>query len=63
MKDRLSTRGLLRRRNMEMEDYKCVLCNEQAEEIVEHLFIKCIFAQGCWRLINLSVDPTTIILF
>jgi hypothetical protein len=40
MKDRLSTRGLLRRRNMELEDYNCVLCNEQAKESVEHLFIK-----------------------
>jgi hypothetical protein len=59
MKYRLSTRGLLRRRNMEMEDYNCVLCNEQAEETVEHLFINCTFAQDCWRIINLSVDPTS----
>ncbi|OQU93262.1 hypothetical protein SORBI_3001G509450 [Sorghum bicolor] len=43
---------------MKMEDYKCVLCNEQTEETVEHLFINCTFAQDCWRLINLSVDPT-----
>ena len=28
------------------------------EETVEHLFINCTFAQDCWRLINLSVDPT-----
>jgi len=41
-----------------MEDYKCVLCNEQTEETVEHLFINCTFTQDCWRLINLSVDPT-----
>jgi len=32
MKDRLSTRGLLKRRNMEMEDYKCVLCNGQKRQ-------------------------------
>jgi hypothetical protein len=59
MRDRLSTRGLLRRRNMEMEDYNCVLCNEQAEGTVEHLFINCTFAEDCWRIINLSVDPTS----
>ena len=58
MKDRLSTRGLLRRRNMEMEDYNCVLCDGQVEETVEYLFISCTFAQDCWRAINLNVDPS-----
>jgi hypothetical protein len=56
MKDRLSTRGLLRRRNMDLEDYNCILCTNQVEEIVEHLFISCPFAQDCWRLLNLNVD-------
>lgn len=41
-----------------MEDYNCVLCDEQVEETVEHLFTSCTFAQDCWRAINLNVDPS-----
>lgn len=57
MKDRLSTRGLLRRRNMDIEVYTCVLCDEQVEETVEHLFLHS--AQDCWRTINLNVNLST----
>jgi hypothetical protein len=35
---------MLRRRNMELESFNCVLCNAQAEETIEHLFIDCPFA-------------------
>ena len=48
LKDRLSTRGLLRRRNMQLQDYNCVLCNEVLEETREHLFLQCPYAQECW---------------
>lgn len=45
-KDRLSTRGLLRRRNMELESYDCVLCHFDTEETV-HLFFHSPFAVCC----------------
>jgi len=49
LKDRLSTRELLKRRNMELPSYNCVLCSEEAEESVFHLFIGCHFAISCWE--------------
>lgn len=39
----LNTRSILRRRNMELESFGCVLCNLQIEETIEHLFISCLF--------------------
>ena len=56
MKDRLSTRELLRRRNMEMPDYTCVCCIQQMDESSTHLFIHCPFAQSFWGLFGLLVD-------
>jgi hypothetical protein len=32
LRDRLNSRNLLRRKNMELEDYSCVLCNTGHEE-------------------------------
>ena len=55
LKDRLSTRELLRRRNMELPDYNCVHCNTPTEETLEHLFLHCPFAHNCWASINLFV--------
>jgi hypothetical protein len=56
LKDRLSTRGLLRRRNMELESFNCVLCQGQEEESLHHLFIGCPFAAACWESIMLRID-------
>lgn len=33
-----------------------VLCTQPTEETLEHLFLKCDFAQACWLSLNLSVD-------
>jgi len=55
LKDRLSTRELPRRRNMELPDYNCVHCNTPTEETLEHLFLHCPFAHNCWASINLFV--------
>lgn len=44
IKDRLSTRNILKRRNMALDSYNCVLCNDNIEETVEHLFLHCNFA-------------------
>lgn len=53
--DRLSTRELLKRKNMELQDYDCVLCNSSMEEMLCHLLIKCPFVLACWNWIDLQV--------
>ena len=60
LKDGLSTRALLRRRNMALPDYSCVLCTSALDETLVHLFIHCPFAQACWASLGLIVgfdDP------
>lgn len=53
--DRLSTRNILRRKNMHLESFDCVLCDSPAEEEVDHLFLHCDFAKDCWNLVGLTV--------
>ena len=55
LKDRLSTRELLRRKNMILQDYSCVLCPSTSDESLEHLFIHCNFERACWASIGLIV--------
>lgn len=55
LQDRLSTRDLLRRRNMELDSYTCELCILQRPETVAHLFLHCNFAKACWDFIGVSV--------
>ena len=55
LNDRLSTRNILRRRNMTLQSYDCVLCNDASEECLDHLFLNCSFAKQCWEVI-LQVD-------
>ena len=55
LKDRLSTRNVLRRRNMNLESYNCVLCNNSVEETLEHLFLHCNFARQCWNILGIVV--------
>lgn len=54
LKDRLSTRNILRRKQMTLKTYNCEICLMMAEETVEHLFWHCPFAQQCWRLLGLK---------
>jgi len=54
--DRLSTRELLRRKNMDLLDYNCILCNGSTEESLLHLFLGCPFATQCWAWLNIQVD-------
>lgn len=56
IKDRLSTRGLLKRKNMELPSYDCVLCASNTEETLEHLFLQCPFAIQCWQMLHLQID-------
>jgi hypothetical protein len=53
--DRLSTRNILRRKNMVLPSYSCVLCSLQLEETLEHLFLECPFAQASWGILNLTI--------
>jgi hypothetical protein len=64
LKDRLSTRNILRRKNKELPSFNCVLCNLQTEETLEHLFLRCPFTVDCWHLLQLFVpqgDPFDIL--
>jgi hypothetical protein len=47
LKDMLSTRNILKRKNMQLQSYNCELCNQGVEETLEHLFLQCPFAQDC----------------
>lgn len=60
MKDRLSTRNILRWKNIQPESYNCVLCQSQPEETVQHWFFSCPFAKECGSLLNIDfqVDST-----
>lgn len=58
LKDRLSTRNLLKWRNMELQSYTCVLCGVETKESLDHLFISCPFALACWHFVDIQVDPT-----
>ena len=51
-KDKQSTRNMIRRRGMHLDDYQCVLCQQSTEETVMHLLFCCPFAKNCWNLVN-----------
>jgi hypothetical protein len=55
LKDRLSTRELLKRKEMELQDYTCVLCSLSTKESLFHLLIECPFATACWNWLGLQV--------
>lgn len=52
----LSTRSLIRRKNMDLPSYDCVLCNASVEETSEHLFLGCPFALKCWNILELHIS-------
>jgi hypothetical protein len=45
LKNRLNTRGMLQRRNMQLESYDCKLCLLQSTKVLRHLFYKCPFGK------------------
>jgi len=65
LKDRLSTRALLRRRNMHLLHYNCVFCGLNVEEDLAHLLFHCPFSMACWSTLQLvlpnSDDPCFIV--
>jgi len=54
LRDRLSTRNMLSRKNMALEDYNCVLCNAGCEETSFHLFFGCSFSLDSWSFIPIK---------
>jgi hypothetical protein len=54
LKNRLNTRNMLRRRNMELDSYSCENCLWQREETLYHLFLRCNFAKACWNSIGIT---------
>jgi hypothetical protein len=61
LQDRLNTREMLQRKNMELDDYSCVLCRQNVEESIFHHFFECHFSKWCWRFVkvqwNTSLSP------
>jgi hypothetical protein len=55
LNDRLNTRNILRRRRKFFEDgYSCVLCLEDVEESVEHLFFDCNSTACRWFALGIT---------
>jgi hypothetical protein len=57
--NRLNTRGILRRKNMNLESYTCDLYILQKAEKLRHLFYRCSFAKQCMLQIGIIV-PTSL---
>jgi hypothetical protein len=57
LKDRLNARDLLKRKNMELPD-TCVLCNDNKEEDLLHLFFEYLFNKWCWRFVHVHWNTT-----
>jgi len=54
LNDRLSTRNILRRKQMGLHSFNCEFCLPTVEETVTHLFWHCPFAHQCWGILNLN---------
>jgi hypothetical protein len=54
--DRLNVRNILRRKNAKLEgnNYNCVLCSQNREEITFHLFFSCPFSKECWNHLHIN---------
>jgi hypothetical protein len=57
LKNRLNTRGLLRRKRIQLESYACEMCIRQREENLRHLFFRCAFAKNYWAIIGITIPP------
>jgi hypothetical protein len=58
LKNRLNTRGQLKRKDMSLDSYNCELCLLQKEENLRHIFFRCPFAKKkYWNIIGIPV-PT-----
>jgi len=55
MKDRLSTKNILKRRKMQLDSFNCAFCTSAQEETTLHLFWGCPYAQHYWGTIGLQI--------
>lgn len=55
LKDRVNTRGLLKKKNMVLDSYTCELCIQQKEESLQHLFLHCSFARNSCAAIGIHL--------
>jgi hypothetical protein len=57
-KDRINSRNLLRRNNYKIDgdDYSCVLCNLNVEELSYHLIFQCLFSYECRDYLGINWD-------
>jgi hypothetical protein len=46
-------------KNMDLQNYHFVLCNNRVEESLAHLLIHCPFAESYWAWINYIYSPTS----
>lgn len=53
LNDRLNTRNILRRRKKFLEDYSCVMCQNNIEETLDHLFFDCHCASARWFILGI----------
>jgi len=54
LNDRLNTRNMLRRRRKYLEEgYNCALCQDGAEETIEHLFFSCSSSNCRWFVLGI----------
>lgn len=58
LKDRLSTRNILKRKGMHLDDYNCVLCQQDTEETLMHLLFHCPFAKDCLKILSFEFSDT-----
>ncbi|GJN37763.1 hypothetical protein PR202_gb26749 [Eleusine coracana subsp. coracana] len=58
IRNRLNTKGLLRRKNIELQSYNYELCIIQREATLRHLFLKCNFARRYWNTIGINFLST-----
>ncbi|KAF8699720.1 hypothetical protein HU200_034672 [Digitaria exilis] len=43
---------------MHLESYRCVLCVEDVDEDILHLFFQCPFSQACWIYLGIEWDTS-----
>ena len=55
IKDRLSTRNILKWKNMHLDSYNRALCSLQVEESADHLSLYSPFASSSWNLLNITI--------
>jgi hypothetical protein len=56
LKDHLSTRNILRRKNKVLDVYSYPMCSMTVEETMEHLFFSCPFSSWCWWFVHVTWD-------